>query len=90
MISASLPRAALALLLSSASLLAAAPNLSNVKAPAGFKVSLFASPPDIGYPTCLAVAPSGELFVGIDENGSLDAKEKRGRVTRCADRDGDG
>ena len=42
------------------------------------------------YPTCLASAPTGEVFVGIDENGSLDAKRGRGRVVRCIDADDDG
>ena len=53
-------------------------------------MTLFAQPPDISYPTCLAAAPTGELFVGVDENGSLDAKPGRGRVVRCIDVDGDG
>ena len=30
------------------------------------------------------------MFVGIDENGSLDAKADRGRVVRCVDTDDDG
>ena len=64
--------------------------LSEIKAPAGFKVSLFAQPPDVTYPTCLAAAPTGEVFVGVDENGSLDARPGRGRVVRCIDSDGDG
>ena len=51
---------------------------------------MFAQPPDISYPTCLAAAPTGELYVGVDENGSLDAKPGRGRVVRCIDIDGDG
>ncbi len=58
--------------------------------PPGWKLTLFAAPPDVRYPTCLAAAPTGEVFVGIDENGSLDAKPGRGRVVRCVDRDGDG
>ena len=62
----------------------------SVKAPAGWNVTLFAAPPDVGYPTCLSTAPNGDLFVGIDENGSLDAKPGRGRVVRCTDTDGDG
>ncbi len=64
--------------------------LAQTKAPAGFKVTIFAAPPDVGYPTCVAVAPTGELFVGIDENGSIDAKPGRGRIVRCVDTDGDG
>ena len=61
-----------------------------VKVPAGMEATLFAAPPNVGYPTCLAAAPTGELFVGVDENGSLDAKPQRGRVVRCIDKDGDG
>src|SRR5215213_2257260 len=61
-----------------------------IKAPAGWDVTMFAAPPNVGYPTCLSTAPNGDLFVGIDENGSLDAKANRGRVVRCTDVDGDG
>ena len=61
-----------------------------IKAPPNFKVTIFARPPDISYPTCLAAAPTGELFVGVDENGSLDARPGRGRVVRCIDVDDDG
>jgi putative heme-binding domain-containing protein len=64
--------------------------LAGIKAPEGFEVKLFAAPPAVGYPTCLAAAPNGELFVGIDENGSLDAAANRGRVIRCIDDNGDG
>jgi putative heme-binding domain-containing protein len=64
--------------------------LANIKVPPGFNVTLFAAPPDVGYPTCLAAAPDGTVFVGIDENGSLDAKPNRGRIIRCIDTDGDG
>jgi len=64
--------------------------LKDIKAPAGFEVTAFAGPPDVRYPTCLAAAPTGEVFVGIDENGSLDAKAGRGRVVRCVDLDDDG
>jgi putative heme-binding domain-containing protein len=64
--------------------------LREIKVPDGFDVTMFAQPPDVRYPTCLAAAPSGELFVGIDENGSLDARPGRGRVVRCIDSNGDG
>ncbi|MBI3856713.1 MAG: HEAT repeat domain-containing protein [Planctomycetes bacterium] len=64
--------------------------LAGIKAPPGFTVTIFAAPPDVGYPTCLAAAPDGALFVGVDENGSLDAKPNRGRIIRCIDTDGDG
>ena len=64
--------------------------MAGVKVPKGFKATLFAAPPDVRYPACLAAAPSGEVFVGVDENGSLDARPARGRVVRCVDKDGDG
>ncbi|HVR86552.1 MAG TPA: PVC-type heme-binding CxxCH protein [Planctomycetota bacterium] len=64
--------------------------LAGIKAPPGFTVTLFAAPPDVGYPTCVAAAPGGELFVGMDENGAVDTKPNRGRIVRCIDTDGDG
>ena len=64
--------------------------LGEVRIPDGFRATLFARPPDVRYPTCLAAAPTGEVFVGVDENGSLDAKPGRGRVVRCIDKDDDG
>ena len=64
--------------------------LSGIKAPPGFEVTLFAAPPDVNYPTCLATAPDGTVYVGIDENGSLDRKEGRGKIVRCRDTNGDG
>lgn len=65
-------------------------DMGNVKTAPGFDYTLFAAPPDVGYPTCIACAPTGEVFVGVDENGSLDRKPDRGRVVRCVDTDGDG
>ena len=64
--------------------------LREIKLPPGFAATVFAAPPDVRYPTCLAATPAGEVFVGIDENSSLDAKADRGRVVRCVDADGDG
>jgi putative heme-binding domain-containing protein len=64
--------------------------LSKIKAPEGYDVTLFAAPPNIGYPTSVSASIDGVLFVAIDENGSIDQKPNRGRVVRCIDRDGDG
>jgi putative heme-binding domain-containing protein len=64
--------------------------LGAVQAPPGFDVTLFAAPPDVSYPTCLAAAADGTVFVGVDLNGSLGARPKRGKVVRCVDTDGDG
>lgn len=67
-----------------------AADAAKVKAPAGWNVTIFAEPPNVSYPTCLSTAPNGDLYVGIDENGSIDAKPGRGRVVRCTDTDRDG
>ena len=61
-----------------------------VKAPPGFKVSLFAAPPKLGYPVTLSVAPDGAVYVAVDEQGSLGRTPGGGRVVRCVDDDGDG
>ena len=41
-------------------------------------------------PACLAVASTGEVFVGVDQMGSLGKQEGQGRVVRLIDKDGDG
>jgi putative membrane-bound dehydrogenase-like protein len=61
-----------------------------VKAPAGFDVTLFAAPPKVSYPVALAAAPTGELFVAVDEQGSIGRTPGGGKVLRCVDKDGDG
>ena len=61
-----------------------------VKAPPGFRVTLFAAPPKVGYPVTLSVAPDGEVYVAVDEQGSLGRTPGGGRVLRCLDDDGDG
>ncbi len=61
-----------------------------VKAPDGFDVTLFAAPPKVGYPVALAAAPTGELFVAVDEQGSIGRTPGGGKVLRCVDKDGDG
>ncbi len=65
--------------------------LKNIKVPEGFDLKLFATQPDVGYPTSVSAAPDGSaVFIAVDENGSIDAKADRGRVMRCVDTDGDG
>jgi putative membrane-bound dehydrogenase-like protein len=67
-----------------------AATISDVQAPDGFDVSLFAAPPEVNYPVCLTAAATGEVFVGVDEQGSLGKEPGRGKVLRCIDTDGDG
>ncbi|HZZ73147.1 MAG TPA: discoidin domain-containing protein [Pirellulales bacterium] len=65
-------------------------NPVGLKLPRGFSGTLFAGPPEVNYPTCLTATPAGVLYVGCDENGSLDNKTGRGRVVRCIDSKHDG
>jgi putative membrane-bound dehydrogenase-like protein len=61
-----------------------------VKAPADFDVTLFAAPPTVSYPVALAAGRTGELFVAVDEQGSLGRTAGGGKVLRLVDRDGKG
>src|SRR5687768_14892888 len=69
--------------------------LKSVKLPDGYEATLFAKPPQLGYPTSVSAAIDGTLFVAVDENGSLgrarNSPEKpRGYVMRLRDTDDDG
>ena len=64
--------------------------LADVQVPAGFRATLFGAPPVVNYPVCLTAAATGEVFVGVDEQGSLGKQTGGGRVLRCIDSDGDG
>ena len=65
-------------------------SIDDVKAPEGFDVSLYAAPPQVNYPVCVTTSVEGEVFIGVDEQGSLGKDKDRGRVVRCLDLDGDG
>jgi len=65
-------------------------SIADVKAPDGFNVTMFGAPPEVNYPVCITAAATGEVFVGVDEMGSLGKEEGRGKVLRCIDTDGDG
>jgi len=67
-----------------------AASIDDVKAPEGFDVSLFAGPPQVTYPVCITTSVDGEVFVGVDEQGSLGKEPGRGKIVRCIDTDGDG
>ena len=64
--------------------------LKRVTYPPEFEATVFASPPQLSYPIFLSAAPDGSLFVGCDENGSLDQKGDRGRVVLLQDTQGTG
>lgn len=58
--------------------------------PTGIVQTRFCGPDVTPSPACLAVAPSGEVFVGVDGIGSLGKEEGRGRIVRLVDTDADG
>ena len=64
--------------------------LSQVKAPPGFEVTVFARPPVAMYPTCLTTAPDGAVYVCVDGNLSLSTDSGRGRIVHLVDTDDDG
>ena len=64
--------------------------LAGLKPPAGMDMTLFAAPPDVSYPTCIAAAPNGPVFVGVDQDGSLGHDPNKGWVVRCIDSTGSG
>jgi putative membrane-bound dehydrogenase-like protein len=64
--------------------------VADIKAPDDFEVSIFGKPPEVNYPVCIATGSKGELFVGVDEQGSLGKEKGRGKILRCVDTDNDG
>jgi putative heme-binding domain-containing protein len=61
-----------------------------VKPPAGFTGTLFATPAEANYPVFVAATADGAVFVSSDGNGSLGRDPDRGRILRLRDTDGDG
>src|SRR6188768_553433 len=69
--------------------------LKTVKLPAGYEATVFAQPPEGGYPTSVSAAIDGTIFIAIDQNGSLGRDRNvpgklPGRVVRMRDTNGDG
>ncbi|MDB4881339.1 MAG: hypothetical protein JWL95_105, partial [Gemmatimonadetes bacterium] len=64
--------------------------LAQMKAPEGFTLTAFAGPPFAMYPTVVAPAADGSVYVGVDLNLAQGAVKGRGRVVRLVDTDGDG
>lgn len=58
--------------------------------PADIRVTTFAGPDLTPSPACLAVAPTGEVFVGVDMIGSLGKEPGKGYIIKLIDRDNDG
>ncbi|HAK79543.1 MAG TPA: heme-binding protein, partial [Runella sp.] len=58
--------------------------------PAELAISHFAGADLTPSPACLAVAPTGEVYVGVDMIGSLGKKPGNGRIVRLVDSNNDG
>ncbi|MBO9637141.1 MAG: c-type cytochrome [Siphonobacter aquaeclarae] len=58
--------------------------------PAELKVANFCGPSLTPSPACLAVAPTGEVYVGVDMIGSLGKEMGKGRIVRLVDSNNDG
>jgi putative membrane-bound dehydrogenase-like protein len=64
--------------------------LGEIKVPDGFQATIFAAPPMLNYPTSVAAAPDGTVYVASDRNGAGGREPHRGRILRLRDTDGDG
>jgi len=58
--------------------------------PPELTITPFAGPDVTPSPACLAVAPTGEVFVGVDMIGSLGKDPNKGRILKLVDKDNDG
>ncbi|WP_214229105.1 c-type cytochrome [Pedobacter sp. B4-66] len=58
--------------------------------PPELTITPFAGPDVTPSPACLAVAASGEVFVGVDMIGSLGKDPNKGRILKLIDKDNDG
>jgi putative heme-binding domain-containing protein len=61
-----------------------------IKWPDGLTVTTFTGPELTPSPACIAAAPTGEVFVGVDMIGSLGKDPGKGRIIRLVDSDNDG
>ncbi|OOQ59861.1 heme-binding protein [Mucilaginibacter pedocola] len=66
------------------------PKLPATKWPDGLTVTPFTGPDLTPSPACLATAPTGEVYVGVDMMGSLGKAPGKGRILRLVDADNDG
>jgi putative heme-binding domain-containing protein len=72
-------------------LIAAADSLpKSFNCPPDLLASYFAGPDLVPSPACLAVAPTGEVFVGVDMIGSLGKTPGKGYIMKLTDVDHDG
>jgi hypothetical protein len=58
--------------------------------PDGLTVTPFSGPDLTPSPACLATAPTGEVYVGVDMMGSLGKAPGKGMILSLVDKDNDG
>lgn len=58
--------------------------------PSELTITRFSGPDVTPSPACLAVAPTGEVYVGVDMIGSLGKDPGKGRILKLIDKDNDG
>ena len=58
--------------------------------PEGWKITEFASPPQVEYPAAISAAANGDVYISSDRNGSLGHTPEFGKIVRATDTDGDG
>ena len=58
--------------------------------PAEIDITPFAGPDIVPSPACLAVAPNGEVYVGVDMMGSLGKEPNKGSIVKLVDSNNDG
>ncbi|RDC65236.1 DUF7133 domain-containing protein [Adhaeribacter pallidiroseus] len=61
-----------------------------LEGPEDLKITNFAGPDLTPSPACLAVAPTGEVYVGVDMIGSLGKDPGKGSIVRLVDSNNDG
>ncbi len=58
--------------------------------PEELEITGFAGPDIVPSPSCVSVAPTGEVFVGVDMMGSLGKRPNMGRIIKITDCNNDG
>src|SRR5699024_2828076 len=64
--------------------------IKGLNEPGDLKITGFTGPDLTPSPACLAVAPSGEVYVGVDMIGSLGKTPGMGMIVRLEDCNNDG
>lgn len=63
---------------------------TNIAGPDEIEITKFSGPEITPSPACLAVAATGEVFVGVDMMGSLGKDPNKGRIIKLIDKDNNG